>query len=105
MTSPAQTVWLPEAFGPEPPQADCCPAEVPAKRHCSWCGGTRFWQSLAWPDVVRCGTCYPPSCPDQVRFLDREEYLVWPGNGEVGQPGPSGRPRGQREAVVANPGA
>lgn len=40
---------------------------------CPWCGQREWWQSLVWPDVVRCGWCSPPAPGVAVERLRRPE--------------------------------
>jgi hypothetical protein len=49
----------------ERPGPGLSPAVASARRrsgHCPWCGGSRFWRSVA--DVVLCTDCHPPAAPE-----------------------------------------
>lgn len=68
--APGQTWWdwwnsLPESPTPEPI----------VLRECHWCGKVQWWQSKVYPDVVRCGNCYPPVNPLTVRRITPEQSI------------------------------
>ena len=61
-----------------------CVATIPSFEHCFWCGGRRFWQSLAWPDVIRCGTCIPnPTCA--VRWFETAFPIIATNPNDLGK--------------------
>jgi hypothetical protein len=67
--------WARMRFEDLPTLAAYFPGSVhrPEDRVCSWCGRREWWQSKAWPDVVRCGWCSAPAPGAPVVWLNRLE--------------------------------
>jgi hypothetical protein len=67
--------WARVQFEDLPTLAAYFPGSVhrPEDGPCQWCGRREWWQSQAWPDVLRCGRCSPPAPGVAVEWLRRPE--------------------------------
>jgi hypothetical protein len=67
--------WARARFEDLPTLAAYFPGSMdrPEGGRCDWCGRSDWWRSKAWPDVVRCGWCFPPVPGLPVEWLNRSE--------------------------------
>jgi hypothetical protein len=65
--------WARVRFDDLPTLAAYFPGSVhrPEDGPCCRCGRRDWWQSQAWPDVVRCGWCSPPAPGVAAEWLSR----------------------------------